>query len=162
MNKINTELDSGKKLEFRFVYVILGFIFAILMLIAYWTFAPVDVLEIKKLPVPVTDPQNIRSGRLVILEFDYCKYHNFTGSVERQLVSERLVLDLPSYKDHTPKSCGQISAPIILPYTVATQKFHIHYKVTYRVNPIKTVVEEFDTVEFEILPVPLELLQKGE
>lgn len=148
-----TELEPRKKVEFRFMYAVLFVIFVILVLIGYWSLVPVDILEIKKLPVPASKPSDIQSGRLINLRFDYCKYSDVHGVVERTLVSERAVITLPTYKEITPKGCDQVDAPVVLPYTIATQTFYIHYKITYRINPIKTVVEEFDTEEFDILPV---------
>ena len=150
-------LSQSKRFEFRIVYLLLIAIFASLLVLGYWFFVPVRVLKINKLPVPVTNPENIKSGRLVIFNFDYCKYKPITGTVERQLVSDRLVLDLPSYPENTPVGCHKVDAPIILPYTIRTQEFHVHYKVTYPINPIRTSVEEFNTDKFNILPV-VELL----
>lgn len=148
-----TELEPKKKVEFRIMYSILILIFSILLLVAYWLLMPVKVLEIKKLPVPASQPEDIQSGRLVKFTFDYCKYYDTHGVVERTLISERAIVMLPTYPEFTPKGCDVIEAPVILPYTIATQTFHIHYKVTYQVNPVKEVVEEFDTENFKILPV---------
>lgn len=126
----------------------------------YWTFFPDKILEVKELPVPVTKPQNIESGRILILKFDYCKHADVKGIVESSLVSDRNVVILPSYKEETPVGCKKIDAPMILPYTVITQKYHVHYKITYQVNPIREVVVEFDSAEFELLPIDLKTINK--
>lgn len=147
------QLPQKKKFEFRVVYALLAVILAALLVIGYWSFVPVDVLQIKKLPVPATQPENIKSGRLIFFKFDYCKKVDVKGLVERQLISDRLVLDLPSYTDSTSVGCSKADAPIILPYTIRTQTFYVHYKVSYPVNPLRTEVEEFNTDKFNILPV---------
>lgn len=123
------------------------------VLLAYWFIYPYDVLEIKNEPTPVTEPENIKSGRLIFITIDYCKYINVSGVVERQLVSDREVIDLPVYDDTTPVGCNKIDVPLLLPYTILDQTFYIHYKVTYQVNPVRTLVEEFKTSTFVIKPV---------
>lgn len=155
-------LKEKNIIGFRILFHILIALFVLFMFCAYWLFWPFDVLTINREPVPATQPENIKSGRVIFLNIDYCKHSDAHGLVERTLVSDRMVIDLPSYQDRSPKGCGRIEAPIILPYTVATQRFHIHYKVVYQVNPLRKVVEEFNTTDFDILPVPISELQEGE
>lgn len=143
MNKILMPLS--------FIVVVLGVLMAILF--SFWSLYPYDVFEIKKLPVPVTEPENIKSGRLIFLDIDFCKYMDVEGKVERFLVSEREVIALPSYTDGAPKGCQEAQVPILLPYTILAQEFRITYKATYQVNPIRTVVEEFETKSFVIKPI---------
>lgn len=152
--KKSNKLDLLKNsIGFFVSMAILIIVSAAIAVYAYWSLAPVRVLKINKLPVPVTAPEEIQSGRLIFLDFDYCKINDTHGTVERQLIGERSVIILPTYPDTTPKGCNKVKVPTLLPYTITAQKFHIHYKVTYRVNPIRTTVEEFDTEGFTILPI---------
>lgn len=154
MKKFDKSLSPVRKIEIRVVYGMLVIIALIFALLAYWIFMPVKTLAIQHLPLPVTNPEDISSGRIIVLRFDYCKYTSMHGRVERKLVSDRLTIDLPIYMESLQKGCHKLDAPIILPYTVATQTFYIHYHVVYQVNPLRSEIVEFDTKKFKLLPAP--------
>lgn len=164
MNGTNLEAQQVRKNEAAFqvkvVYFFLAILLALLGLLTYWLLWPNDVLTINKLPVPVTKPEDIKAGRLLVLKFDYCKFNAAEGTVEPSLVSDRNVVLLPTYEDKTPTGCGKVDVPLILPYTIVEQKYHIHYKITYKVNPLRELTEEFDSAEFILNPLPISELPK--
>ena len=139
--------------EAKIAYFTFAFLVVLIGIMTYWAILPVDVLKINKLPVPVTVPENIKSGRILMLKFDYCKYTGSKGLVERTLVSDRNVITLPSYEDTSPAGCNKADVPTVLPYTIIEQEYNIHYKITYQVNPLREVVEEFDSEKFLLIPV---------
>lgn len=115
-------------------------------IIAYWAIVPVDVLEIKKATVESTD-----DGRVKILNFDYCKVSDAQGKIEWRIVSRSSEILLPEGQDRQGKTCNaNLRAPILIPPHAAPDTYIIRYKVTYKVNPIRTVVEEFETTPFTV------------
>lgn len=161
MKNLQEPLSPAKKIEIKVVYGMLILIGLIFVLLAYWIFAPIKTLMIKQLPLPVTKPEDISSGRIIVLRFDYCKDTNLHGKVTRQLISDRSAINLPVYNETLITGCHKTDAPIILPYTVATQTFHIHYHVEYPVNPLRSEIVEFDSAKFTIIPAPSNLDQSG-
>lgn len=147
--------DNVAKFQAKIAYVFFSVLVVLMGVLLYWAIYPTEVLRINKLPVPVTIPENIKSGRILMLKFDYCKYTPAEGVVERTLVSDRNVITLPTYKDQSAPGCDVIDVPTILPYTIIEQKYHIHYKVTYQVNPLREIVEEFDSAPFVLIPVDI-------
>lgn len=122
-----------------------------LLVFYYWAIQSTNVLTIKDNPVPV-ERKIVKSGDVQIVNFNFCKNLNIEGSVEWSLVSNKIVILLPSYKDRSPKSCRQNARkPIILPLITNTDDaYHFHYVITYRINPIKTIMVQFDTQSFKI------------
>jgi len=162
MERIEENQQDRKEsanLQAKIVYALLLVPVVLLGLMWYWLVFPAQVLEIKKLPIPVTKPENIKSGRILSLMFDYCKHIDAQGTVEATLVSDKSVIMLPTYTERLPQGCSKVTAPMILPYTIIEQDYHIHYKVTYKVNPIREVVEEFDSQEFTLNPIDLPIDQ---
>lgn len=152
---------SISKLSFYFGIIILLLAFSSVGLIYYWKVTPSKILVINQLPVPVGEPENIRAGRIITLKFDYCKFTDTKGFVEPTLVSDRNVVILKPYDETLPAGCNKIDGPLVLPYTVITQTYHVHWKVTYYPNPVHTVIVEFDSEKFTLLPLVLDKSNLG-
>ncbi len=116
--------------------------------IGYWRLINYDVLQIDgKIPVK---PLNISAGGVVIETIKYCKSSDVPGDVELELIGKDRIVAMPGYVDHTPKGCGTVNAPIVVPNPVASGIYRVHYTITYHVNPIRTTTEEFTTEAFTV------------
>lgn len=131
--------------------LILLLAFLTIGLISYWLVFPYDVLDVKKLPVPVTRTPTSADG-IIVLKFNYCKNMEIEGNLEISMISTSTAILLPPAEERTHAGCRKdFNAPVIIPSQASNGTYFFHYKVTYKVNPLKTIVEEFDTEKFEVI-----------
>lgn len=140
---------------FAVFLLVLGFFSATRFLT--WQYAPDDVLEVKNHPVPVrTIRETAHPDGIVILLVDFCKKINVTGRTRVSFVSETREVFLPMSEDKAEASCNfgrndPIEIPIIIPKDLPPDRYKIHFRVTYNINPVKkNILEEFDSLEFDV------------
>lgn len=138
------------RLGVKVAYVVVALAALTTGLMAYWGAAQYDVLDIRQSPVPVRPKEVSGPDPTIIATIDYCKKLDVEGTAVVTLVSKKTVLLTPAYKDKTPKTCATLEAALLIPPQATPDVYHYHWRVVYKVNPIKTVVEEFDTEEFEL------------
>lgn len=132
-------------------YFALGLVAIVIAVFAYWSLAQTDVLEVKNHPVPVrTIRPKPKADGVLFLKVDYCKHVQANGRVRTSFVGASREIFLPVYEDKQPPICQEVEVPVPIPHDMAPGMYHLHYRITYQVNPIKEVIEEFDSQEFEI------------
>lgn len=115
----------------------------------YWLYSSDDVLDVKNAPFPVrTVEQN--GEQILVLKVNYCKNTDARGAVRTSFVSKSREVLLPMSNDSQPKQCAETDIPIIIPKELPADDYKVHFRATYQVNPFKTVVEQFDSVEFKV------------
>lgn len=124
--------------------------FLTLALIVYWVVFPYQILEIKNNPVPVKPPK-LRIGETLKQKHNYCKYSDARGILRRVMIGETTKIGLPDQADVTPPICTEATLETEIPEQTPTGKYHIHYTMTYHVNPIKDIIEEWDSQPFTVL-----------
>jgi hypothetical protein len=135
------------------VYFILLFLAAVVALFLYWTFQGSNVLDVKNNPVPVrTIRPHPQADGVVFLNINYCKNTKAEGRVRTSFVSPTREYFFPVSIDRQDPNCKFQEVPVAIPHEVLPGEYHIHFRITYKVNPIKTVVEEFDSKKFEVVP----------
>jgi hypothetical protein len=119
----------------------------------YWQLASNDVLEVRNNPVPVRSvrPHPSADG-VVFLKVDYCKKVRASGLVRTSFVSPTREYFFPVSHDREDPGCHNTEIPVPVPHEVPNGTYHVHFRVTYQVNPLKSVVEEFDSKPFEVVP----------
>ncbi len=147
------ETPHPKGWLYRSSILIIGTAMLLGLLMMYWLNAPYHPLELHQSPAPVS-PRQVKANGILFAHFDYCKSINATDRITRDLVGDKVVINLPPQVQlaNTPVGCQEIDAPIVLPNVMTYGKYHIHYTIVYKVNPIREVTIEFDTEEFEIVP----------
>lgn len=142
----------SKKINFvvYFALIILAFAIGIFL---YWQLAASDVLEVKNNPVPVRSirPHPSEDG-IVFLKVDYCKKVKANGVIRTSFISSTREYFFPVSHDREDPSCNITEVPVPVPHEVQPGIYHVHFRITYQVNPLKTVVEEFDSRSFEVVP----------
>lgn len=138
-------------------YVALILVVIMMGMILKWSFQSDDVLEIKNEPVPArTIREYPEADGVVVLKVDYCKKIAVKGEVRVSFVGISRETFLPTAEDKMPANCNNghdepIEIPILIPKDLPVGHYHIHFNVVYQVNPLKEVVEEFDSQEFELV-----------
>lgn len=145
--------ETSVKWFSRVAFVILGIGVLSLALMGYWSSqSGDDALVIKKQPIPIRTIRSEAHPRgVVILEYDYCKNTKSEGEIRTSYVSTHSAeIFLPRAIDRTDPMCGQLEAPYIIPPQVTPGRYHLHFRASYKINPIKTVIIEWDSEEFNV------------
>jgi len=155
MNKITSQpphQSPRQRLVPVIIWALMFIMAAAIGLLIYWAVAAGDVLEVKNSPVPVrTIRPHAQANGVVILKTDFCKKVNATGRVRVSFVSTSREVFLPISEDKSPPRCETTELPIIIPKDIAPDTYVVKFRVTYQVNPLKSVIEDFDSQPFEVV-----------
>lgn len=145
------DITTGERRVHILVYIALAIIALALSIVSYWLFTPKDVLEIKNNPVPVrTVRKHPTADGVIILKVNFCKKVGAYGRVRVSFVSQSRELFLPITVDTSPPRCEEAEVPILIPHETPPGTYVIRYLINYRINPLKSAVEEFDSQPFEV------------
>lgn len=121
--------------------------------IFYWSVSGNDVLDVKNAPFPVrTIREHPTADGVVILKTEYCKNISASGRVRVSFFNPSREVFLPISTDKQDAGCYELEVPILIPKDLPPGEYRIKFRVTYQVNPIKSVVEEFDSKKFQVVP----------
>lgn len=120
--------------------------------IAYWLNQPDKVLEIKNQPIPIrTIRPEAHPDGVVILKYSYCKNYDVEGRIRTSFVNDKVEIFLPAATDRTEKICrDDIEVPYVVPPQLTPGKYKMHFRATYKINPLKEAVIEWDSQEFDV------------
>lgn len=145
------DVPPGERRVHFIVYIALVIIALGLLTVSYWLLAPSDVLEIKNAPVPIrTIREHPTAEGVVILNVDYCKKVGATGQVRVSFVSQSREIFLPIAVDKAEPKCEKVEVPVLIPHDTPSDTYIIRYYITYKVNPLRSTIEQFDSQEFHV------------
>lgn len=148
-HRLKREFDH--RLGFYIAAALLLVSLSIIALILFWTLYPFRVLEIRNSPVPVVE-ERVEAGKLVYALHNYCKFSDAEGLLERRIVSDSTSLALPGIPERTKAECrNEVLVPAVVPPQARPGTYRIHHKVTYKVNPLKSLVYEWDSQPFRVV-----------
>lgn len=147
--------------------IIPGFGYLALLVVAggigtllYWKLStPTEVLSIRPQPIPVLTKvvklnpacAIIGADRCVVLKITQCKNVEANGKISPTFVSNTDRIPTPEIIERGERKCqNDITVPFPVPRVAPPGKYHIHFRTTYKVNPITTIVQDFDSEEFEV------------
>jgi len=153
MNQEDTVTRTRIEVKNRVLYLVAGFITATaliaLSILVYWLITPTEALTIKE-PLEVVNADNkISNGGVLNLRAEFCKNTDTPGDVEVTMIGKSQ-LSLLKVREGLKKGCNDLILNVQIPVVVNFEPRRIHYKVTYQLNPLRTVVKEFDSEEFTI------------
>ena len=125
--------------------IMLSFFF-MMVLFLYWLIWPVDVLEVERPLVILNEPA---AGCNIILQFDFNKKMDIIGDATIKLVNDYII----TLSEKTvSQQIGVNHKKLIytIPPNTPPGKYYMDFAVTYKVNPIRQVVERFSSEQFEI------------
>jgi hypothetical protein len=99
-----------------------------------------------------------KQGETLNYTINYCKTKNYeVAKFERSLVGT-YIYKLPDINTKgiiLPIGCGELYSPVYIPIIsgIDTSKpYRIVVTITYKMNPLKTEIKQFETEEFYLLP----------
>jgi hypothetical protein len=122
-----------------------------LLLIGYWAFFPREVLIIKEPNAVRLDKNIYHKGDRITYTLDYCKKVNIPGTILRSLV-DGIRINYVAYYNNLGVGCGVISnADLVIPDFVTAGTYHIEATAEYQVNPIRKVLHNWRSVDFQVV-----------
>lgn len=126
---------------------------AFLLLVAFWSFYPYKVSDIKQ-PIQILNENNeIAIGDAILMRLELTKPNNIrpNGSVFITCKSGNLISLLGNPQNLPIGKYTVINDRYILPNKVTVgDKCKFHFKNTYRVNPIREITKEWVSEEFTV------------
>ncbi len=133
----------------RIAYAIIFLAIVCIAIASYWLFYPYKTYVVNSNPLPIIS-ETVKSGQKVTLLFDRCNYTDKVAHIEKQLVGRDIQIDLPTLDRAIGTGCSTKKVDINLPKINNVGLYHIHYKMTWQLNPLRTESIEFDTDDFQI------------
>lgn len=149
--QISAPPKTSKSIVAKFMYVALAVAAGGILLGLYWYLQNPTPFTLNKYPVPIKNEPVYTDG-VAKLEFDYCKHIDVrNGIIERSFVSSKTEIDNPDVIDPTSKGCYKLEAVVPVPPQARPDTYYIQYRVTYKINPLKTVTQEFRSQNFKVI-----------
>lgn len=126
----------------------------------YWLYSPPkEALSVSPHPIPVVNKVIKRDNtcaalgfdRCVILKLTRCKHVKTEGRVVITLVGQTERIPLPIAFDRSDRDCQtDVTLPLPIPNSALPGKYSYHFTATFKVNPLTSITQEYDTETFEV------------
>lgn len=138
---------NHKKLD---ILAIVGFgmIVVIWLVFMFWWIYPYKT-SVQIQPYKVIN-KTVKQGDLLSYEMDYCKYTDVVPTVQRQFI-DGIIYSVPADSAQLKKGCGIITNSIKIPATLPPGVYYIHATVSYQMNPIRNITNEYVTEKFSVV-----------
>lgn len=152
---MNSEYINGlwnSKWIQRFGEISLLLIMAVMLLFFYWLFYPYKVMDVSSTRLITNE---VYAGNIVLWKMDYCNYVNQPSIVVHQISNDVVIYEAPK-RAMLPLGCmnGSIIA-VEIPNYAPTGRYHISTMMKYNINPLRDVIIEYDTEEFDVINTEL-------
>jgi hypothetical protein len=123
--------------------------------VAMFLYYPVDPFTVKSQPYTCNmdgSPKDVfYIGQPITFYLDYCKNTDASATVNYTLI-DGVSYSLPAVETSRPQGCfkGVITSGLLIP-NLPSGEYYLAWKATYRMNPLRTFVEEFKTNKFKII-----------
>lgn len=119
--------------------------------ILFWIFQPpTEAIAVSKVPIPITNTV-ISPNTFVTLKYSYCKQVSSIGRISITLVNQTSALMLPTGYEASNKGCYNNTTVVLpVPPQATGGVYHFHFRATYIVNPLRTITQDYDTVNFTV------------
>lgn len=142
-----------QKVMTKLVYLALFLIAIATGVFLYWAFQDEKIIEVKRQPFPVSSVgSDYTPGGVVILDADFCKYHDVDGELRMSFLNSTHEVFQPVTRERGPAGCKHTPVPILIPKDIEPGIYRIKFYVSYDLNPIKqNILNVFESSEFEIV-----------
>lgn len=147
-----------------FSIVCLATAYAVMALIAYSLFWPVQTLVINNFspdkPIPLAD-SIVHPGDRLQYQLDYCKYTDAPSNVHRTMIDGQ-VITLTDTVGQLPTGCHIVTVKTaIVPATINPGKYYLDVTVSYRVSILRTIYIHYHTTYFTVVKGPADTTVPG-
>lgn len=140
--------ETNKLLQVASWATIITAIF-LMLLVGFWMLYPYKTLTFKTSKYPVLN-RSVVSGTSLSFISDYCKYIDLTATTSREFV-DGVIYPVPETITNREKGCKNVIVTVPVPQELPSGKFHLLIHYVYRVNPLRTIVVNHETEEFNII-----------
>lgn len=132
-------------------YLSLGVIAIGITIFLYWLYSPPkEAISVSPSPIPIVK-KTVKSDEFIVLKYTYCKNVNVNGRVVITLVGDKTQLTLPVTSERGDRECrSDVRVPLPVPPLASPGTYHFHFRATYKVNPLSTITQEYDTESFTV------------
>lgn len=138
--------------KYNYTHFFMGISFGIIVLIwlilMFWAFFPYKT-SVQNQPYKVMN-KIVKQGDILTYEMDYCKYTDVVPSVERQFI-DGIIYALPPGNAQLKSGCRTVMNTIQIPHALPPGNYYLQAIVSFKVNPIRTIVNTYITEKFEVI-----------
>ena len=121
------------------------------MLMSYWVLWPYQIVTLASHVVP-TDKRTYLPGERVSYELDYCKFVPLVGQISRALV-DGVRVSYPTTSSFLSVGCRKVwISDLRIPLYTPPGVYHLEMAAQYDPNPFRTIVINYETKEFVVIP----------
>ena len=117
--------------------------------VSFWLLYPYNVIDVKS--IIIQNPGKVvKQGGVLIYETDYVKYYDIVGTISRKLVNTYTIgySDTPAT---SPAGSGKPKIHLPIPAYATPGKYHLLWKVSHPVNPMRSITETVWSDEFTVI-----------
>ena len=141
-------MKSFKKNHFLYFITSIPSLFVVCLI--WMMFAPVQILEVKNNPMPLTK-DILKRGESIPFVLDYCRPEGMNAYTVTPQIINGVVITLESFNSVLEPGCHKvISNTTRIPEELTPGKYHVHFIVEYRVNALRTEVLRYETQIFTV------------
>jgi len=137
-----------KKLEHISIVAAMSFIVIVFCIFMFWWLYPYPT-STQVQPYKVIN-KVVKQGDLLQYEMEYCKYTDTKAIVSRQFI-DGIIYSVPESTALLNRGCGKLLNSIEVPKNLPPGDYYMKSIVTFEMNPIKTVVNEYKTEMFKVV-----------
>jgi hypothetical protein len=144
-------MSHSRKMNLLGIMSIITLVLAglLVVLFSYWSFYPYDPLTINKVEVLNTNSKVVQ-GEILILKLNYTKRNDVPGLGVRSFV-DGIIYQTPSAPGMLPVGTNTVIREVLVPESLPPGEYYLHNLVLFKVNPVKTISEVWDTPKFDVL-----------
>jgi hypothetical protein len=121
--------------------------------IVWWLYYPVNIVDFYNEPCPIlNDGGKVKRGEYLEYMVTYKKFVNIPAQVSRSLINDRVVAltcETGALKPNSGKHNTIIR--VFIPFNVFPGKYKLVTNMTYHVNPLRSIIESYETDWFEVI-----------
>lgn len=117
--------------------------------ITYWELWPYNPLTFTAKTFPVLTP-TVKQGGVVQFTVDYCKHVSLSATNSHAFVNS-IIYATPETTTSRQIGCHSITINVIVPDELPVGRYHLQNIYKYQVNPLRAIVIEHDTDEFQVI-----------
>lgn len=129
-------------------------------ILLYWIYSPPqEAISVSPNPITVVNKvvkddgscESVGYSRCVVLRFTRCKNVRSQGRVVITVVGEDVQFTLPVLTDNEERRCeNDKKVPFPIPPQVQPGEYTLHFRTTFRINPLTIITQDFDSESFRV------------